>query len=83
MVPGNHQVEFKHWQFPGGECGVLLDLDKIHFNVPEFLIRWNYEGDSITLEVAKDILERLEKKGFASCNVVFGIGSFTYQYIHP
>lgn len=38
-------------------------------------------GDSITLEVAKDILERLEKKGFASCNVVFGIGSFTYQYI--
>ncbi|ARK07907.1 putative nicotinamide phosphoribosyltransferase [Aeromonas phage phiA8-29] len=38
-------------------------------------------GDSITLEVAQDILKRLEKKGFASCNVVFGIGSFTYQYI--
>ena len=38
-------------------------------------------GDSITLEVAQDILRRLENKGFASCNVVFGIGSFTYQYI--
>lgn len=38
-------------------------------------------GDSITLEVAEDILRRLENKGFASCNVVFGIGSFTYQYI--
>lgn len=37
-------------------------------------------GDSITLERAINILTRLEKKGFASANVVFGIGSFTYQY---
>lgn len=37
-------------------------------------------GDSITLDRAKAILSRLEQKGFASCNVVFGIGSFTYQY---
>lgn len=37
-------------------------------------------GDSITLERASKILERLEKKGFASHNVVFGVGSFTYQY---
>ena len=37
-------------------------------------------GDSITLERAEDILSRLEAKGFASCNVVFGIGSYTYQY---
>lgn len=37
-------------------------------------------GDSITLERAKAILEGLKQKGFASCNVVFGIGSFTYQY---
>jgi nicotinamide phosphoribosyltransferase len=26
------------------------------------------------------ILQRLEAKGFASANVVFGIGSYTYQY---
>lgn len=38
-------------------------------------------GDSITLERAQDILSRLEAKGFASTNVVFGIGSFTYQYV--
>lgn len=38
-------------------------------------------GDSITLERAQDILQRLEAKGFASSNVVFGIGSYTYQYV--
>ena len=37
-------------------------------------------GDSITLERAKNILEQLEAKGFASTNVVFGVGSYTYQY---
>jgi nicotinamide phosphoribosyltransferase len=37
-------------------------------------------GDSITLDRAFQILDRLEKKGFASANVVFGVGSFTYQY---
>lgn len=36
-------------------------------------------GDSITLERADAILSRLEKKGFASNNVVFGIGSYSYQ----
>lgn len=37
-------------------------------------------GDSITIDRAKDILERLEEKGFASTNIVLGIGSFSYQY---
>ncbi len=37
-------------------------------------------GDSITLERAKDICKRLKQKGFASTNIVFGIGSYTYQY---
>jgi len=37
-------------------------------------------GDSITLERASQICERLKEKGFASTNVVLGIGSFTYQY---
>lgn len=37
-------------------------------------------GDSITLARAEQICCRLEKKGFASTNVVLGIGSFTYQY---
>ncbi|MCF6350421.1 MAG: nicotinate phosphoribosyltransferase [Flavobacteriaceae bacterium] len=37
-------------------------------------------GDSITLDRATQICERLKIKGFASTNVVLGIGSFTYQY---
>lgn len=37
-------------------------------------------GDSITLDRATQICERLKEKGFASTNVVLGIGSFTYQY---
>lgn len=38
-------------------------------------------GDSITPERALQIMERLKQKGFASTNVVFGVGSFTSQYI--
>lgn len=37
-------------------------------------------GDSITLERAEKICKRLKEKGFASTNIVLGIGSFTYQY---
>ena len=37
-------------------------------------------GDSITLQRAQEILAQLKAKGFSSTNVVFGIGSFTYQY---
>ena len=37
-------------------------------------------GDSITYERAQQIIARLGEKGFASTNVVFGVGSFTYQY---
>lgn len=37
-------------------------------------------GDSITPARATQICERLKAKGFASTNVVLGIGSYTYQY---
>lgn len=37
-------------------------------------------GDSITIERATKICERLKAKGFASTNIVLGIGSYTYQY---
>lgn len=36
-------------------------------------------GDSITLDRAEQICTRLKSKGFASTNIVFGIGSYTYQ----
>ncbi len=37
-------------------------------------------GDSITLDRAREICERLKRMGYASTNWVAGIGSFTYQY---
>jgi nicotinamide phosphoribosyltransferase len=36
-------------------------------------------GDSITLDRQIEIYERLAAKGFASTNIVLGVGSFTYQ----
>ncbi len=38
-------------------------------------------GDSITLSRCKDILNGLAEKNFASGNMVFGIGSYTYQNV--
>ncbi len=38
-------------------------------------------GDSITLERAEAILTGLADKGFSSGNIVFGVGSYTYQYV--
>jgi nicotinamide phosphoribosyltransferase len=38
-------------------------------------------GDSITVERARDITARLAAKRFASANMVFGIGSYSYQYV--
>jgi nicotinamide phosphoribosyltransferase len=38
-------------------------------------------GDSITFERAEEICSGLEALGFASTNVVLGVGSYTYQYV--
>lgn len=37
-------------------------------------------GDSITLEIQEQIFKRLKAKGFASTNVVFGVGSYSMGY---
>ena len=34
----------------------------------------------ITIDRAEEICTRLEAKGFASTNIVLGVGSFTYQF---
>lgn len=36
-------------------------------------------GDSITLERQRDIYTRLESANLAACNLVLGVGSYTYQ----
>jgi nicotinamide phosphoribosyltransferase len=38
-------------------------------------------GDSITLDRAERIFQRLADKGYASTNVVLGVGSYTYQMV--
>ncbi len=38
-------------------------------------------GDSITYDRAVKIFERLEAKGFASTNIVLGVGSYSLQYV--
>lgn len=38
-------------------------------------------GDSITLERCLDIMQRLKDKGFASSNVICGLGSFSYNFL--
>jgi len=38
-------------------------------------------GDSITTARQESILSQLKAKGFASSNVVLGIGSYTYQHV--
>lgn len=37
-------------------------------------------GDSCTFQVINNILQRLKEKGFASSNILFGVGSFSMQY---
>lgn len=37
-------------------------------------------GDSITLDRAREICQKLKDKGFASTNVVLGVGSYSYAY---
>lgn len=38
-------------------------------------------GDAITYERADEITKGLIAKGFASTNIVFGVGSYTYSYV--
>lgn len=38
-------------------------------------------GEAISLELADKIMTRMAELGFASMNAVFGIGSFTYQFL--
>lgn len=38
-------------------------------------------GDAITYDRLNQICARLERKGYAANNVIFGFGSFTYQYV--
>lgn len=71
-LPGKGVVECL-WDIFGGKVNSkgFKELDE-HIGV--------IYGDSITLDRAQIICERLREKGYASTNIVFGIGSYSYQY---
>lgn len=71
IVKGSIQMM---WEIFGGT------VNKKGFKVLNPTIGLIY-GDSITMERAQEIFERLAEKSFASSNVVLGIGSYTYQYV--
>lgn len=38
-------------------------------------------GDGCNLDTQREILENMKKRGWASSNIVFGTGSYAYQYV--
>lgn len=56
-----------------------LDVSVAEWDEPIWKVGLIY-GDSITLTRAQDILATMTEQGWASGNVVFGVGSYTYQY---
>ena len=76
-LPDNKGVVELLWDVFGGT--IIKGEDGNEYKVLDSHIGAIY-GDSITLDRAEAICQRLKQKGFASTNIVFGIGSFTYQY---
>lgn len=70
------------------ELGVIRLLDNVFgSNVNDSGFRTLNEhvgciyGDSITLDRAERICANLAASGYSTANVVFGVGSYTYQYV--
>jgi nicotinamide phosphoribosyltransferase len=84
LVPDEAPISRNHKYEAKGVIELLWDLfggtvNELGYKVLDSHIGAIY-GDSITLDRAKNICERLKAKGFASTNIVLGIGSYTYQY---
>ena len=82
IVAGDPDAKTEHERMGAIEClwdtfgGTISDQG---FKVLDPHIGLIY-GDAITFDRCKQICEKLHAKGFASVNVVYGIGSYTYQY---
>ena len=83
IICGDPEAEYGSPEFKGAvECLWDIfggDMTNKGFKTLNHRVGLIY-GDSITLKRAEQILERLAAKGFSSGNIVFGIGSYTYQY---
>jgi len=73
LTPANKGVIQLLWEIFGGT------INEQGYKVLDPHIGCIY-GDSITPERQVEIYQRLETKGFASTNIVLGVGSFTYQF---
>lgn len=71
-TPGHKGAVQVLWEVFGGTGDTFRTLDS-HVGL--------IYGDSITIERAHRILEGLASKGFSSANIVFGVGSYTYNYV--
>ena len=82
-VVENAQLDLTHPKYKG-VIELLWDVFGGTINEQGYKVLDNHigaiYGDSITIDRANEICKRLEAKGFASTNVVLGIGSFTYQF---
>lgn len=81
-IPGEEKVEITYNEYKG-VIELLWDIfggtiNEQGYKVLDPHIGAIY-GDSITLDRQIQIYERLAAKGFASTNIVLGVGSFTYQ----
>lgn len=78
---------FRHLSAGGQYYGAYYMLGKIFgwnttskdYRYPSTKVGLLY-GDSITLERQKQIYLRLENAHMAACNLVLGVGSYSYQY---
>jgi nicotinamide phosphoribosyltransferase len=73
VLPSNKGVIELLWDIFGGS------VNKQGYKVLDSHIGAIY-GDSINLERQVAIYQRLATKGFATTNIVLGVGSFTYQF---
>lgn len=87
LVPGNVGIETFYEPTPAekGALQILWDqfggtVNDAGYRVLDPHVGLVY-GDSITLDRAEEIFQLMKDHGFASTNIVFGVGSFTYQYL--
>lgn len=76
-----------HWRTNAIQMGSLYCLEKIFGSTENKEGYYSLNprvgliyGDSITLQRQVSILQAMKKEYWCSSNIVFGIGSFTYQY---
>ena len=68
-----------------GSIQILADIFGYEYNTKSFKVLNSHigliYGDAITKDVAYTVANRLMKANWATSNIIFGIGAYTYQYV--